>query len=94
MACLFGDSDRKKELYSKIVGTSEPNANPAVCDVYDTAKGKCAERLSVCSIAQILARSMMGTPTVDPEWSFHWILGPTFNDRSGMHSQYWCRCCL
>mmetsp|Transcript_41002 Transcript_41002/g.60343 ORF Transcript_41002/g.60343 Transcript_41002/m.60343 type:complete len:291 (-) Transcript_41002:60-932(-) len=82
MAFLFGDSNRKKELYSKILGKIEPEANPAVCALYDTAAGKCAEGLSMHSIAQILARGMMGTPTADPDWTFHWIMGPTFDDLS------------
>jgi len=86
MAFLFGDSNRKKELYSKILATSKPEAKSAVCALYDSAEGKCAEGLSVRSIAQIAARGMMGTPTADPEWALHWILGPTFADRAGMHS--------
>jgi hypothetical protein len=86
MAFLFGDSNRKKELYSKILDTIKPDAKSAVCALYDTAAGKCAEGLSVRSIAQIAARGMMGTPSADPEWALHWILGPTFTDRAGMHS--------
>ena len=94
MAFLFGDSNRKKELYSKILGKIEPEANPAVCALYDTAAGKCAEGLSMHSIAQILARGMMGTPTADPDWTFHWIMGPTFDDLSGMLFQRGCHCSM
>lgn len=82
MAFLFGDSNGKKELYRKILGTIDPGAKEGVCALYDTADGKCAEGMSVRKIAEIAARGMMGTPTAEPELATNWVLGPTFSDLS------------
>ena len=86
MAFLFGDSNGKKELYRKILGTIDPGAKEGVCALYDTADGKCAEGMSVRKIAEIAARGMMGTPTAEPELATNWVLGPTFSDLSGVYS--------
>jgi ribosomal protein S18 acetylase RimI-like enzyme len=82
MCSWWRGNNAKAELCQKILGEAEKQQVAGICSLYDAAEGKFVEGMDVRKVAEYAAKGMAGNETHDPEWSMHWILGPSLKDRS------------
>lgn len=82
MCSFWRGNKAKEELCRKILGDPEKQQATGICSLYDAAEGKFVEGLDAGKIAQYAAKGMIGDEAHDPEWSMHWILGPSLKDLS------------